>query len=68
MNMCTLCGSKTDETTHLSLYVCGSEGVEICLPCRMLLTDIARSIKNTASSSYLRGIKEYSILKKGEKA
>ena len=38
---CSLCGIDSGETTHLSLYVRGSEGIHVCLDCRIALTEHA---------------------------
>jgi len=44
---CDICGSiePDDQITHLSLYVTGSEGVDVCLACRMVLTAVARGMQ-----------------------
>jgi hypothetical protein len=45
---CTLCGNKEDETVHLPLYVIGSEGIEVCLYCKIILTKAAQGIMTTS--------------------
>jgi hypothetical protein len=32
----------------LTLYVIGSEGIEVCLPCRIILTNVAKGIMESA--------------------
>jgi hypothetical protein len=54
---CSLCRAETNETTHLNLYVNGSEGIEVCLECRLSLTQHAKTIKHVSSKSFLMGIK-----------
>ena len=56
---CTLCGCEVNETTHLSLYVIGSEGIEVCLHCRTILTKVARGIMETAGMVKMNTIKRY---------
>ena len=41
---CTLCDSEEEELTHLTLYVIGSEGINVCLHCRIMLSTFAESI------------------------
>ena len=56
---CTLCDCEVNETTHLSLYVIGSEGIEVCLHCRIILTKVASGIRETASKVKMNTIKRY---------
>lgn len=56
--MCSLCLCNNEELTHLDLYVTGSEGVWVCLPCRMELTNLARAMKTTAARVKVNTIKE----------
>ena len=63
MEHCTLCDQESDEIEHLNLYVVGSEGIKVCLNCRIILTNVARSIKQTAATCYLAG---YKAAKKGK--
>jgi len=48
---CSICGCKTHETTHLSLYVFGSEGINVCLTCRIALTKLAQGLSEVASKA-----------------
>jgi len=34
-----------EATTHLNLYLMGSEGIRVCFTCRKTLTEIVRAIK-----------------------
>lgn len=45
---CTLCNNNEDETVHLPLYVIGSEGIEVCLHCRIILSNVAKGIMQTS--------------------
>jgi ribosome-binding protein aMBF1 (putative translation factor) len=54
---CDLCGAEASDT-HLALYVNGSEGIRVCLPCRIALTDFARAIKSACNRTFLRHWKE----------
>lgn len=37
---CRICRTKEEEVKHLPLYISGSEGLEICHGCEMVLIDI----------------------------
>jgi hypothetical protein len=54
---CTLCGCTVadDDATHLCLYVNGSEGIWVCLSCRMALTYCARGIQSASTRAHKRG-------------
>jgi ribosomal protein L37AE/L43A len=43
---CNICKDHDDELTHLNLYVNGSEGIWICLRCRIALTDTAKYMQS----------------------
>ena len=53
---CRVCGAetKTEDITHLKIYVTGSEGVDVCLICRMTLTEVLRGMM----AANLRGRKQ----------
>ena len=55
---CTLCRLPSEECVHLSIYVIGSEGVQCCLDCRMILTNVAKGIMSTASRAKKAGFSE----------
>lgn len=57
VSTCTLCGCNVEETTHLSLYVIGSEGIETCLPCRIILTNLAKGIMESAGRVKMNAFK-----------
>lgn len=50
---CYLCDDDT-EVMHLPLYVHGSEGVLLCLRCRMILTELVRSMGNMSTHKALK--------------
>ena len=54
---CTLCGNE-EETTHLSLYVIGSEGIEACLHCRIIITNVAKGIMENSTRVKMQTIKK----------
>ena len=45
---CSICECE-DEVKHLDLYVFGSEGVCLCLNCRITITELLRKMSNMAS-------------------
>jgi hypothetical protein len=45
---CYLCDDD-NEVQHLPLYVNGSEGVMLCLQCRMVLTELVSRMANMAT-------------------
>ncbi len=45
---CRLCGDDEGEVSFLDLPVNGSEGIWLCLSCRIVLTNMARSIQAAA--------------------
>jgi hypothetical protein len=49
MKTCDLCRSKSEDITHLALYISGSEGIKVCLPCRMILTRVAEGINRACT-------------------
>jgi len=44
-NFCLICG-VFDEVRHLPIYVRGSEGIELCHDCEMLLVDFISKLMN----------------------
>ena len=64
---CFICEDIT-ETKHLPLYVAGSEGVVLCLHCRMALTEMVRSMATAARKAKKQGYlaaKEVAEAKRG---
>lgn len=57
MQGCDLCGGecKKDEAKWLPLYVIGSEGVTVCLPCRIALTEVAKGIRSASFRARKQG-------------
>jgi len=41
---CTICDRPEKELTHLELYIIGCEGIDVCLSCRIFLTNVARGL------------------------
>ena len=51
---CYICWTPKDEDNtlkHLSLYVCGSEGVEVCFSCEMALVETIKNMARAAAKS-----------------
>lgn len=44
-DFCLICG-VFDEVRHLPIYVRGSEGIELCHDCEMLLVDFINNLRN----------------------
>lgn len=44
--MMCLCPLKKEDSTHLKLYVIGSEGITVCRNCRMILTRVAEGVRS----------------------
>ena len=55
---CTICGTEA-ETTHLELYVIGSEGTELCISCRIMLSKIVQGIMSACTTVRLDTIIKY---------
>ncbi len=49
MKSCRICNQQSKELTHLSLYVFGSEGISVCLNCRMAITEFVRQLNSVVS-------------------
>ncbi len=65
-SQCTLCKTEDlfgEDIVHLQLYVNGSEGINVCLQCRMALTEVARSIQSATARVELRKKMEEQKLK-----
>ncbi len=41
MNRCRICANKT-ETRNVNLYICGSEGLDLCHECEMMIVEFVR--------------------------
>jgi hypothetical protein len=46
---------KCKEPTHLALYLKGSEGITVCLNCRMALTEYVRQLQSIATVARKQG-------------
>jgi hypothetical protein len=44
MGYCMICRNDKEETRHISLYVIGSEGLDICHECEMRIVEFAREL------------------------
>ena len=55
MGKCSLCRDPSDELEHLSLYVIGTEGIWVCLPCRIVLTKLAGAIRSASNRAHKVG-------------
>jgi len=51
---CTIC-SNEGETTYLELYVIGSEGINVCLSCRIALVEFAKRMMHACGDSFKKG-------------
>lgn len=58
MKTCDLCLQLDDEITHLELYVAGSEGINVCLSCRLILSNVAFGIRSTSAKVKLNCYKQ----------
>ena len=53
--MCDICGQECKELMHLPLYVFGSEGIMVCLNCRIAITEYVRRMRSVASVARKQG-------------
>lgn len=54
---CRVCQEPTEaeNLTHLKIYVAGSEGVDVCITCRQVLTEVLRGMMRTACAGRKQG-------------
>lgn len=54
---CDVCRTdhQADDVTHLRIYVAGSEGVNVCLQCRQVLTEVLRGMMRAEHAGMKRG-------------
>ena len=65
MVQCKVCRSE-ENVINLPLYVNGSEGVDLCLQCRMVLTEVTQGMIRSAFT-YGRGlIKDFKKIREGK--
>lgn len=69
MGSCSICGDETElgELTHLRIYVTGSEGIEVCLTCRMKITEFVKTLREMTAKGILKGVKMMKRDKEKEK-
>ena len=53
---CYICGSE-NEVENLSLYTHGSEGTDLCLSCRIMLTNVINGCVSIAATAKKAGFK-----------
>ena len=64
---CKICNQQSNELTHLSLYVFGSEGIGVCLNCRMAITEFVRQLCSVVSVAKKESYKAWNTRKEGDK-
>jgi len=54
---CRVCQTPTEpeNLTHLKIYVVGSEGVDVCITCRQVLTEVLRGMMRTCIAGKKQG-------------
>lgn len=55
--ICSICFSTVEQTKHFSIYIAGSEGVELCSICLLDLTEHLRQLKGIACRAKLETYK-----------
>lgn len=60
---CTICHRK-EKTKHFSLYVVGSEGLNVCHPCEMGIISYVQEMMRIAGESRMQGWKDGKEIKK----
>jgi hypothetical protein len=68
---CSICDAGCtdgDDPKHLQLYCNGSEGITVCLDCRMTLTEVARGMMRVAHASRMAGYKACKRVQKAKAA
>jgi hypothetical protein len=60
MMNCRICKEESEpgDIKHLNLFIVGSEGVDVCFNCEMLIVEFIRALKSVAGESYIRGHKD----------
>ena len=60
MIQCGICPKQymREDMTHLPIYVVGSEGIMVCLECRMLITEYVRGLRQLSGKVRLLMAKE----------
>lgn len=48
---CRICNvaCKENELTYLSIFIEGSEGIFVCLPCRIMITEYVRGLRSLSA-------------------
>lgn len=55
---CSICRQEKEELEHLNLYVSGSEGIWVCLGCRITLTNVASGMQSAANRAAIRNLRK----------
>ena len=66
---CSICDTgcaEGDDPKHLPIYCNGSEGITVCIDCRMTLTEVARGMMRVASVSRMAGYRACKIVQKAK--
>lgn len=56
MARCHICTDEV-EVRHLALYVTGSEGLDVCHECEMLIVNYIRGLKLVVAKAKMLGVK-----------
>jgi len=56
MTSCGIC-TEVEEVKHITLYITGSEGLDICNGCEMRLVSYIRDMKSLVAKTKLLGVK-----------
>ena len=59
---CSICGAQA-ETRHISIYINGSEGINPCHSCEMIIVNFIQGIQSAANRSKLAYIKRVKNIK-----
>lgn len=56
---CGICTKEyqRENLTYLSLYIIGSEGLYVCLECRLILTGYVQTLKSLVATAKILGVK-----------
>ena len=60
MNDCMICQGN-DEVRNIEIYIIGSEGLDICLPCMMGILTHIRELRRVANLSRVQTFKNHKL-------